>query len=179
MLPTLPYGSPTKIHWLDSWDCIRRGLPQARITTGPRALLPHDFTLTFRRPAKGGLHKANLQKACHVLVERRYVSVALSLGLHRAGVTCRLFRQFHKMNCFGCPDFPLWAIPTAAIRFPSDNILQLISYRVNSMVYQLICAGIFLSPYMRVRYGIKLSGQLFYFRRQGLHICVFYLILSV
>jgi len=59
---------PTK-----SWDCTGWGLPPRRVTTVRRRLLPYDFTLTVH--------------TFEVCAER-YVSVALSLGLLPAGVTC-------------------------------------------------------------------------------------------
>src|SRR4051812_2155819 len=45
------------------WSCCRWGLPCHPCHQGRGALLPHHFTLTFRR------------------IERRYLSVALSVGL--------------------------------------------------------------------------------------------------
>ena len=54
------------------WSCFRRGLP-CRCCYQPRGgLLPHPFTLTSKPKSKGGL-----------------LSVALSVGLRRPGVTRR------------------------------------------------------------------------------------------
>lgn len=63
----------------------RAGFPQVAGRPALRALLPHDFTLT-------GLSHPRKRKF------RRYVSVALSFGLPRLGVTQR--------PALWCPDFP-------------------------------------------------------------------------
>ena len=64
------------------WPCSRRGLPCHGCCQPCGALLPHHFTLTSRAMRGGGM-----------------LSVALSVGSHRPGVTWR--------PALRSPDFPL------------------------------------------------------------------------
>ena len=64
------------------WPCSRRGLPCHGCCQPCGALLPHHFTLTSRAVRGGGM-----------------LSVALSVGSHRPGVTWR--------PALRSPDFPL------------------------------------------------------------------------
>jgi hypothetical protein len=84
----------------------RAGFTQVAGRPALRALLPHDFTLT-------GLSHPRKRKF------RRYVSVALSFGLPRLGVTQR--------PALWCPDFPPEASLSLGLR-RSPGLLPEVSY---------------------------------------------------